>query len=541
MKPLILTPERRLLLVWLVVNGMAQASLGIGLAVLMSEILQSSGRDGLQHTPAIMVALLFAGALLLVVLRAWQRRDAEAFGLTYVSDLRVAVFRHICSLPGSSRDPPLGALMTRLTTDLLAVKNWISYGIATSIVASVTIVGSIALLAIVDPRLAAVSAGAFVIVLLLSGLCIAPLDSTVKRSRRTRGKLANRLAEKLVSRGTIQALNRAGSESKQIEALSVELTDALVIRGLYSGFLRFAPLAALPLAICLLALLDAEVLSALATEGGAGSVETSLLAWMFVMGLAAAQLQDATRAIDYRVSFRPAMRRVDSILSRRGLEGGEADAASVFASDTLTFAIPSAGLSNGGAKLPCTQGKLTVLTGGDAALRSKLARQLAYLDVPGDGAIRCNDTELSAMPLGAYRRHVVLVAPDLGLLKGTIGGNFRKAGVDPSALDHLRNVLRICGLKDQSDDLETFLDLRVGNHGRFISAAINARTRLAIALARAPRLLIIDDPDLAAADDVWSTLIPYAESNRLIIVTTQQPEFVRAQTAQQENISDWQL
>lgn len=519
--PRVLEGKRRLLLARLIANGLTQAGVAIAIALLISATI-SAGSAAAPAEQAVQLSALVLGAITYMGLRAWQRRDAEALGLEYVHDLRVAIFRHVCSLPRSPRSPKLGTLLTRMTNDLLAVKNWVSYGLAGSVVASITLVVALAFLLSTDWRYAAASGSAFVLCGLAAAAVVPRLDTAVRKARTLRGKLARNLGEKLLARHAIEAMGRTEKETKKVARHSNKLTNLLIRRALLSGMLRFAPDAALPLAVV------AGVILANVAPRGEGVVsglgEESAVAWIFLMGIAATQLLEAARAWDYRISFVPAMSRVQKVLDLKAVPNGELpiDEVDVRSGRTLRANALAARAGRPGISFAVAQGELVVIEEATPDVRSSALRSLARLEGQTSGVALLGDTPIERIRLSDYRRSVALVSPAIPLFRGTVRGNLTKAG-GATATRELLDIAVCLGLAAGEDELAALLTVPIGEGARGLPPDVDCRVRLLSALLRRPSFLLIDDDHIAGSSRLLEALAANADRWSIGIAVSASP------------------
>ncbi|MGQ0671480.1 MAG: ABC transporter transmembrane domain-containing protein [Hyphomicrobium sp.] len=515
MLPSVLDGVRRVVLARLVANGLIQSVTGIGMALTVGRVLEGSTSNSVQGRD---LAILAAGAVAFVMLRALQRRDAEALGLSYIHALRLAVFRHACRLPMEAGGPSLGPLIARLTNDLLSVKNWVSYGIAGLTVAVTTVTSALCFLGWQQSRLAIASLAGIIIAALAAAATLPALDRAVRAARSTRGRLASRIGEKLLGRHAIEALGRTDKETSKLAIVSNDLTELLVRRGLLSGVLRAAPEAALPIAVALLGL--GALTGVMPPVGGSGG--QGLIAWVFVMGLVMAQLLEAARSWDYWLNFRPAIQRVRAILELPALVAADDARPLSQAPEALQIERSSLVAPAGSVRLPpiVRRGEIAWVTGGTAAARSTVLRSLARMAHPIGLEILIDGQPIERVALSDLRSRVALVSPDLPLFRGTIAGNLKKAKSNDFDLDLEKEMLRSLGLADEESEIDALLATPVGEGGRGLHPELAARVRLLRALIRGPAFLLLDEDRIASNPVLMECLADIAGRRRIGVVVS---------------------
>lgn len=514
-RPKIATGARLFLLARLVANGLAQTALAIGIAILTARLL------GLFAGPAALAvfgwtgAALAAAGLATAALRALQRRDAEALGLSYVRDVQLLVFARLCrAAPGSVR---IGSTMTRFTTDLSSIKNWVSYGVASSLVAIASLTAGFIALIFLDWRLAAASIIPFALCGLVAAAVSAPLMNSVRLSRRLRGRLSGRIGDNIMVRTTLAHLGLVERETRRLSEYASRLDEVLIRRALLAGLLRFSVEAIAPSAAALALLFHAL---------GAGAAPLSahaVASWLFALTIVIGPVRDCARAWDYRLAYSETVKRLERLLSR--------DAARRQSRKRNREIPAKGGIRLDGVKLdgrPQTleleapAGSVIAVTG-EASGRSDLFEAIAGLGRVEAGQIKLGDMPLAEIPPRHFSRAVGLVSPAVPPLRGSLRKNLAR-GIEPIDDEDLLAVLRRCRLDVVfPEGLETRLS--AGAAG--LPAGIRARLALARALVRDPRLLLIDDPVLMADRDGRAALSEIASAReRITLVAVDEPQIL---------------
>lgn len=510
MLPSLLEGDRGGLMLRLVVNGICQAATAAALAFVVEGALRTANGPAPRVETLVSLGLLAAGGLMIVLLRALQRRDAEAMGLSFVHDIRLRVFAHVCKVPIQSRGAALGPMIARLTNDLLGVKNWISYGVSAVAVASICIVALLMVMAVTDARLAIATAAAIGLVLTFVAILSARLNACVRRARTERGKLASALADKIASRSTLVAFARVEAETRAIGALSESLTQSLTWRGWLSGLVRYSADAVVPLAILSLA-----VAVTVLPWPPAPRDEGSAIAWLFLLGVVLGQLQDLTRATDYWVGYRPAIERIERVLALPALPEGAIEGPGM-EGEAPVVTLMDIQVDPDVADDAITPSRVRVLSLGRcaAAVRRAVFLQLARVGSGIRHDIRLGTRILESVPEADYRRLIAAASEDLPLLRGTVGGNLRKCrdrGVDDT---RFREILSLTGLVKPGESVEELLATRIGD----LPSSVAGRVRIARALSRAPRLLVFDEDVLVHDRAVMAALAADCRKTRTALI-----------------------
>lgn len=289
--PPLIRGDRRGWLIHLVLLGLLQA----GLAALSAWALVKLQQAPVGASPLLLRALvlLVLSALAVGALRVHERVIAEKLGQHYVHQLRVNLLTDALT-PGHSTS--LGVTVARTTNDLSGVRNWVSQGIAPLVVAVPLIGGSLGVLAVLDWRLA-IAMGAPLLVL---GVCMLWWARTAlvktRQLRRTRGRLASRIADTVTASDGILASGGSQREIRNIAAASDSLVEKAVDRAETVGTIRAGGIVAATLTTLLVA-----------ASGTYLGLEPGItMAAMAVAGIASTPVLELGRIVEYRQTYRAA-------------------------------------------------------------------------------------------------------------------------------------------------------------------------------------------------------------------------------------------
>ena len=477
--PRVLAGRRRALVGQLVANGFAQAGAALGGARALHASLAKP------IPQARWLAALALSGIVLAALRVHAAGVGERLGQDYVTRVRLRIFEAAAARPARSPQNRAGVTMTRVISDLSSMRNWVSDGIARSLVAAVTLVAALCGLALTHPP-AALAQGAVVVGCTLSAAALAPLlRAYVREARRRRGRLANNLGEKLLASQTVRQLGRTEQELTRVRTHSGWLRDALVRRARLAEAIVALPELATPIALAAWLTLRS------ASHPG------ELAAGVLVLGVLGGALRDLARALDHRIAFEEGRRRIAELLGApRLVERRRARALAGTGPLAVEFVDVSVDGSLRNLTLAAKPGERVLVTGVAGAGKSTLLALAARLLDPDAGEVRLDGLPLRDLSLDAVHEAVQLVSPDLLLLRGSVAENV-SYGAESDDADWIEHVVRACGLADDAA-LSEGLATRVDERGANLSAGLRARIALARAVAMRPRLLLVDDPAFAA-------------------------------------------
>lgn len=486
----------------LVGYGLGHAGVGMTLAWHLHRVVREAAYPG---TAAGAAAALVGLAVLSFVLRILEAREAEWLGQDFVMRVRRRVLMSVAEQPWEpAAASGWGVTVNRLATDLGALRNWVSSGLARVVSAGFTLSGLLMGLSFSDPPLAAWFTVVTGVGLAAGWLLARPLRRRIRRGRRERGRLAN-CAGRLVQSGVaMRHLGQVPVELERVHALGKALRRHQVGRAGWAGALRRLPELTQVLGVMGLLAVAASAGSGLGVPGWMGNPASG---WL-ILAMITAALHDLARGWEHRLAYEEGRRRIRVLLARKPLV--PAPAATVLPGGEpvgVHFdAVRWPGLS-GDFSAVISPGERIFVVGPSGSGKSSLLRLTGRLLDPVSGVIRLNGVPLA--DIAELHRVVQLVSPDVPLRAGTVrqilGPDFPEC---PAGLWKAR--MAAVGITGEPALFPAGLDTAVTEGGRNLSAGARARLRLARALALNPRLLLIDEPafllDEAAATALRRTL-----------------------------------
>jgi ATP-binding cassette subfamily C protein len=136
---------------------------------------------------------------------------------------------------------------------------------------------------------------------------------------------------------------------------------------------------------------------------------------------------------------------------------------------------------------------MTAIVGPSGAGKTTMVDLLCGLYLPDAGSITIGGHDLQTLDVRQWRRMIGYVGQEPNLINDTIRANV--AAFDASVSDEdIWTALRLAGASAFVAHLERGLDTNVGEAGAQISGGERQRISIARALARRPKLLVLDEP-----------------------------------------------
>ena len=502
----------------LAANGLGQAAGNVALAIIVRDVFDEAARAG---PPPGLFAWAFA-LVALVCVRAVLVYDeasrSERLGQGFAHQLRFTVFEHL----GATFQPHLrtrskGALTLRLSNDVTPLRQWVTFGVARLLVAGTTVVGTLLAISLIDWRLSIVAFIAIAGGAAASSLASGGFGRAVSVARRSRGRMANDMAERLAASATIAVFGQSRRETRRIMRHSVAVMQSMVARAKYAGLLRGIAEAAVGIATG-----GALLTGAWLVEFGGMSVG-SLAASVGVIGLLSVPARHLERVFEYFLAARVGHAKVEALLALPRASADDTNGTP----KSATISIRRARLAPDAERLTAriSHGEKVALSGpfGGAALTV-----IAGLSEPEAGRVRIGRVAATMIPQRRRSRLVTLFSTEVPLLRGTIRRNVAYA--HPRASDEeIQRALELAGAAREIEVLPDGLDARVSEGGANLAPSLRLRVALARALMGGPPIVLIDQMglggDVQFKDTLRALLAQYAGT---IVVATDDPDLTAA-------------
>ena len=458
---------------------------------ITSTVIEPSIKAGHARTASLVsAALLILGVATLKVVGILGRRlGAGIMQYRLQATYRKRVTRRYLQLPLEwHQRHPTGELLSNANSDVEAAWYPIApFPFAVGVVFMLVV--TLVLLFFTDPVLAIVGSVIFPSIAALTVVYSKRMSPLMTRAQQLRGEVSTVAHESFDGALVVKTLGREEYETERFTAISRELRDTLVqvgrVRGLFDPVME-----ALPVIGVLLVLVVGS------SRVGSGHLDSGSLvrvAYLFTL------LAFPVRAIGWVLNELPrsvvGYERVQRVLTAQGQQEHGTTVRTIDAAVSLD--VSGLGFAYGNERVlhdvtfDVAPGRTVAVVGPTGSGKSTLATLLVRLVDPVTGAVAYDGTDVRAFAPGALADVASLAPQTTFLFDDSVRGNIT-LGADISD-EQVWAALRVAQAEGFVAALPKGLDTVVGERGATLSGGQRQRLALARAVARKPRLLVLDD------------------------------------------------
>ena len=483
---------------WLSTLG-AVVCLGLstGFALIVPGLLAWVIDTGLQHGQ-FSTLLLATGA----ILATSALRGLFAYGQGYLSqalsnlvayDLRNRLYDHLQTLSFSFHDEAeTGQLMSRLTVDIEAVRNFIPLGLLRALLAFVYFVAITIILFRLDRYLALVTMICVPIIILLSIQVARRLRPLWLRVQNETGALGTVMQESLSGVRVVKAFAREEFEIAKFDTKNREL------RELNLGAMRLSAWNQ-PLMVLVLSVVTVIIVwvGGTAVIGHRLSLGTLVAVTQYIL-----LLGTPVRSFGYMVTWfmrglsggtrifgvldtQPAISEAPGAITLEGVEGH-------VRFENVSFAYGNGQEVLHDINIDAQPGQIIAILGATGSGKSTILHLLPRFYEAANGRILIDGHDIREVTLTSLRRSVGLVLQDVFLFNATLRDNIA-FGVARATTEQIIAAAKVARIHDFACNLPDGYDTWVGERGVTLSGGQKQRVAIARTLLLDPRILVLDD------------------------------------------------
>ena len=442
------------------------------------------------------IVVLFIAAAVL----NWAATYVQTYLISWVGqralqDLRLQIFEHLQRLSiGFYSRNRAGVLISRMTNDVQALDQLVTEGIATLFSASLTLLGTAAILVALDPSLALVTFLTFP--LLLLGSVIFRIASS-GAYRLTRERIAQVTAYLQETLSGVRVVRAFGQEPRHRRRFA-ELNDAHREANMQTVYLNAAYFPSVEL-------LSAVATAAILIYGGNQVLNEEitigvLASFVFYLQSFFDPIQSLSQLYTTYQAGMAALDKIFELLDEEPDLGDRPGAVELprvrgeieFDDVTFSYGTDPDALAMHDVSLRVPPGQTVALVGATGAGKSTLAKLVARFYDPDSGRVLIDDHDLRDVTERSLRSQLGIVPQESFLFSGSIRDNiaFGRPGASD---DDVEAAARAVGAHDFIERLPEGYSTEVGERGGHLSAGQRQLVAFARAAAADPRILILDE------------------------------------------------
>lgn len=485
-------------------------SIGVNVLNLTLPQLIRKGIDAFTNSTLVLNTLIFQFAIVSVVILVLMY--IEAVLQSYVAervarDLRRRLSSKIADEPFSFIESETPAkLLTNLTSDVDAIKNFVSQASVQIVVSIFTLIGASTLLIMIDWKLALAVLSVIPIIAVTFGIAFSKMGPLFGRNQSIIDKLNTVISGSILGSALIRVLNTGSIESKKFSVVNTEARDTgMQILKLFSVMLPVVTFAAGLASIIILTLGGYFVINGSMSLGDFAAFLTYMVILIFPIFIIGFMSSVIGRS---QASFK----RIQSVLFAETKK----DTGTVVKELSGQIEVRGLSLSIGGAGEVLGAGEdlnnvsketsknilkdinftikpktRTAIMGPTAAGKTQLMYAMIGLTTPTSGEILFDNVSLSEYEKTSLYGQVGFVFQDSVLFNLSLRENI--AFSTDTSDESLKLAIETAELGDFIHTLPNGLDTLVSERGTTLSGGQKQRVMLARALALNPKILLLDD------------------------------------------------
>jgi ABC-type multidrug transport system fused ATPase/permease subunit len=457
----------------------------------------------------------------------WGASYAQTFLVNWVGeralrDLRMRIFGHLQAMPvGFFETRQTGVLISRMTNDVQALDSLVTDSVVTLFTSTLTLLGTIVILLLLDVQLALLTFLIIPVVGLASFVFRVVSTDAYRRTRETIGAITAYLQETLSGIRVVRTFGQEPRHKAEFASLNEANRDA----NMTTVNLNAAYFPAVEL-------MGAIATVAVVLYGGNQAIQGDVSIGVLVAFVAALNgfFDPIQQLSQVYTTYQSGMAALDKIFELLAVEADLVDNPDAIELPRVRGALEFRDVSfryGDGAyalrdiSLSVPPGQTVALVGSTGAGKSTFAKLVARFYDPTEGAVLVDGHDLRDVTQASLREQLGVVPQEGFLFSGTIRENIAFGRPD-ATLEEVRAAARAVGADELISALSDGYDTQVGERGVSLSAGQRQLIGFARALVSDPRLLIFDEAtsnvDLRTEDRIEAGLRRLLANRTAIVI-----------------------
>ncbi len=443
-------------------------------------------------------------------------------GQWVMHDLRRTLYQHIHHLSLAEHDEKrTGDLISRVTSDIEAIQDFITSALLGMLVSVLTIVGMVAVMFYYNWRFALISLSIVPVLFVTVLFLTKRIKKASREVRQKQGELLTIVQEVFSSIRVVKAFSREDYEQQRFEEQSLENVEtALQARSVKA---KLAPIVEVLAAVGTCLVLGYGARLAMAGQLSAGD----LIIFLAYLGKMYKPMRDLSKMGDTVAKATVSYERIQEVLNTvsRVRDLPRARRAKPFKGkielDRVSFSYTSEQPILTDVSLAIEPGQVAAFVGPSGAGKSTIISLIPRFYDPTSGQVKIDGTDIRQYTLQSLREQMSFVLQDTVLFRAPIWKNIAY-GKPEAQRSEIMRAAELANAHEFIEKMPEGYDTMVGERGVSLSGGQRQRVAIARAIIRNTPILLLDEPtsglDAASEQTVFEALDRLMKEKTCVVV-----------------------